>query len=81
MVKLSCSKPFHNTLNYASTANIEEVMKFCNLGHKTFETDFRFYVTTFSINIRGRAYQIWELNFTLCTFRPSIRLCPMAAAL
>ena len=32
--------PFHNTLNYASNANIEEVMKFYNLGHKTFETDF-----------------------------------------
>ena len=28
--------------NYASTANIEEVLKFYNLGHKTFETDFRF---------------------------------------
>ena len=27
-------------MNYASTANIEEVMKFHNLGHKTFETDF-----------------------------------------
>ena len=39
-LKLSYSKPFHNTLNYASTANIEEVMKFYNLGHKTFETDF-----------------------------------------
>ena len=38
--KLSCSKPFHNTLNCASTANIEEVMKFYNLGDKTFETDF-----------------------------------------
>ena len=34
-------KPFHNTLNYASTANIEEVKKFYNLGHKTFETDFK----------------------------------------
>ena len=40
ILKLSYSKPFHNTLNYASTANIEEVMKFYNLGHKTFETDF-----------------------------------------
>ena len=30
----------YNTLNYASTANIEEVMKFYNLDHKTFETDF-----------------------------------------
>ena len=38
--KLSYSKPFHNTLNYASTANIEEAMKFYNLGDKTFETDF-----------------------------------------
>ena len=39
---LSCptKKPFHNTLNYASTANIEEVTKFYNLGDKTFETDF-----------------------------------------
>ena len=43
MLKLSLSKPFHNTLNYASTANIEEVMKFYNLGHKTFETDFGCY--------------------------------------
>ena len=40
--KLSYLKPFHNTLNYASSANIEEVMKFYNLGDKTFETDFRF---------------------------------------
>ena len=43
ILKLSYSKPFHNTLNYASTANIEEVKKFYNLGHKTFETDFRRY--------------------------------------
>ena len=27
-------------MNYASTANIEEVMKFYNLGDKTFETNF-----------------------------------------
>ena len=40
MLKLFHSKTFHNTLNYASTANIEEVMKFYNLGNKTFETDF-----------------------------------------
>ena len=33
-------KPFHNTLNCASTANIEEAVKFYNLGDKTFETDF-----------------------------------------
>ena len=42
---LKLSKHFHNTLNYASTANIEEVMKFCNLGDKTFETDFNFQVS------------------------------------
>ena len=41
MLKLSYSTPFHNILNYASTANIEEVMKFYNPGDKTFETDFR----------------------------------------
>ena len=40
MLKLSHSKPFHNTSNYASAANIEEVMKFYNLGDKTFKTDF-----------------------------------------
>ena len=39
---LSYSKPFSNSLNYASTANIEEVMKFYNLGNRSFETDFRF---------------------------------------
>ena len=37
---MSDLKPFHNILNYVSTANIEEVMKFYNLGNKTFETDF-----------------------------------------
>ena len=40
ILKLSYSEPFHNTLNYSSAANIEEVMKFYNLGDKTFETDF-----------------------------------------
>ena len=48
MLKLFCSKPFQNTLNYASTANIEELIKFYNLGDKTFETDF---------NIRLKAYK------------------------
>ena len=42
ILKLSYSKPLHNTLNYACTTNIEEVMKFYNLGYKTFETDFNF---------------------------------------
>ena len=40
ILKFSYSKLFCNTLNYASTVNIEQVMKFCNLGNKTFETDF-----------------------------------------
>ena len=40
ILKLSYSKPFHNTLNYASTANTEEVMKFYNQGNKRFEADF-----------------------------------------
>ena len=29
-------------MNYVSTANIEEVMTFYNLGDKTFETEFSF---------------------------------------
>ena len=29
-------------MNYASTLNIREVIKFYNLGDKTFETDFNF---------------------------------------
>ena len=35
-------RPFRITLDYASIANIEELMKFYNLGDKTFETDFSF---------------------------------------
>ena len=47
ILKLPYSKPFHKTLNYAFTANIQEVMKFYNLGDKTFETDFRYHKTSF----------------------------------
>ena len=50
-MKLSFSKPFHNTLNFASTANIEEVMKFYNLGDKTFETDLKFITSFFYITL------------------------------
>ena len=35
-------------MNYASTANIQEVMKFYNLGDKPFETDFSIVVLTFA---------------------------------
>ena len=33
-------RTFQNNLNYASTSNIPEVIKFYNLGEKTFATDF-----------------------------------------
>ena len=58
ILKLSYSKPFHNTLNYASTANIEEVMKFYNLGHKPFETDFRLLS-----NLHLFVYKITQIEF------------------
>ena len=38
---MSFTKPFWNNLNYASTSNIREVMKFYNVGDKSFETDFK----------------------------------------
>ena len=44
ILKLSYAKPVHNTLNYASTTNIEEVIKLYNLGDKTFETDFSLHI-------------------------------------
>ena len=34
MLKLSHAKPFHSTLKYACTSNIEEVMKLYNPGDK-----------------------------------------------
>ena len=40
ILKLSYSQPFHNTLNYGSNTNIEEVMKFYDLSDKQFETHF-----------------------------------------
>ena len=60
ILKLSGSNPFHNTLNYASTANIEEVMKFYNLGHKTFETDFSYgpNKNTITIHLKERKSQM-----------------------
>ena len=36
------SVTFHNNVNYASSLNILEVMKFYNLGNKSFETDFNY---------------------------------------
>ena len=59
----------HNTLNYAFTANIEEVMKFYNLGHKTFETDFSNH-QCYDMQIKDgplffpRGYRDWEKIFS-----------------
>ena len=39
-------------LNYASTANIQEVMKFYNLGSENFETDY--------ITEKMNMYLIWS---------------------
>ena len=39
---LSVSLTFQKNANYASTLNIREVIKFYNLGNKTFETDFNY---------------------------------------
>ena len=40
IIMLSFWSTFQNNLNYDSTSNIREVIKFYNLGDKTFETDF-----------------------------------------
>ena len=43
LLTLSFWQTFQNKLNYAFTSNIREVIKFYNLGDKTFETDFRYF--------------------------------------
>ena len=43
MLMLSFSKTLQNILNCASTSNVQEGMKFYNLGYKSFETDVRFH--------------------------------------
>ena len=42
ILMLSFWQTFQNNLNHASTSNIREVIKFYDLGGKTFETDFSF---------------------------------------
>ena len=71
MLKLSYSKPFYNTLNYASIANIEEVMNFYNTGDKTFETDFSF-----------RTYQTQKVKATndCAKGHMKVRLSPLSLA-
>ena len=46
---MSYSKDFYSILNYASTANIEEGMEFCNLDDKAFEIDFNCKFDTFNL--------------------------------
>ena len=41
-------------MNYASTSNIREVIKFYDLGDKTFETDFK---SHYQYN---RRYAVWD---------------------
>ena len=65
---------------------VQNVSEFTYLGvniksNGSFQSTLKNLSCKASTNIRASAYQIWELNFTLCTFWPSIRLCPMAAAL
>ena len=42
---------FQNNLNYTSTSDIREVIKFYNLGDKTFETDFSYIVVFICLQI------------------------------
>ena len=67
ILKLFYLKPFHNTLNYASTANVEEVMKFYNLGDKTFETDFNS-VFVVRFQIQNTVCDIFQWRFSSHTF-------------
>ena len=59
-------KPFYNTLNYASTANIEEVMKFYNQGGKTFETDFNFIQGVSKCLLKCGEHYIDDFQFIPC---------------
>ena len=49
ILKLSCSKPFQNTLNYASSANIEEVVQVTKLLKQTLNAIFAFWLISWVI--------------------------------
>ena len=49
-------------MNYASTANIEEVMKFYSLGDKTFETDFNTLQENISKFLNGGMKGKWVVD-------------------
>ena len=50
MLKFSNSEPYWNTLSYASTGNLEEIMKFYDPGKKSFEIDFNYNLFIYRIN-------------------------------
>ena len=58
-------KTFPQHLHYAPTANIKEVMKFCNLGDKTFETDFNLYRNYISENSILMKFLVIFARYTL----------------
>ena len=58
-------------MNYTSTSNIREVIKFYNLGDKTFETDFN-YLETFQGSSDPDCMRVVHTSeVTNCTFRNS----------
>ena len=65
IMKLSYSKPLYSTLNYASAVNIQEVMKFYNLGNKSFETDFNLHVRFIFDNFHFRTHFLKVYRFEL----------------
>ena len=69
---MSYSKPFYSTLNYASTGNIEELMKFYNPGDKTFETDFNFKTDRYSNNFQKHLFGILKLRKYQMFFKISL---------
>ena len=68
ILKLFYSEPFWSNSNYASTANIQEVMEFYNLGDKTFKT-LNFYWSRCSRNSKSpmKSIQILTQQATLET--------------
>ena len=68
ILKLSCSKPFDNTSNYASTANIEEVVTFYNLGDKLLKRTL--IMKQKSLHCIKKSRKNWQIFFT-CTFSES----------
>ena len=61
-------------MNYASTANIEEVMKFYNLGHKTFETDFSYDWKCENYDNLGLKIEVLLIYYLYKKITPIIRL-------